>query len=341
MLWGTNTVYGSTVSILPEFGGGSVNASELETFASRSWQRYSDISGDSSSTQRALIRRWLGAFGQEGVRIGFWEGGNTVAALKTTGDVALGVGQGALNTIDGAKNTVLAIPDLPRNVWNAGVWWTAKGGNLVGLNDGVPDLWVEGDWSVPQAEWMHTWNDDLLVNEGATSRAWSEGLGGAGAVMLLPVPKLLPRGGGGQSYSMTQLRPIMQEARALELQGLSRAEAFAAMRGFREGSATAQGQAYVFHFARADDAAAILQSRGLRPGSGPQLGGPGIYTSKTPTPNFFQRYFSPIGFGLRGGQNVRIPILLRPEFQEMARTPLLPRWTTVLGRGEQSILLRP
>jgi len=222
MLWGTNTAYGSTVSILPEFGGGSVNASELETFASRSWQRYSDISGHSSGTQQALIKTWLRVFDKEGVRIGFWEGGNTVAALEFTGNAALGVGQGALNTIDGAKNTILAIPDLPRNVWNAGVWWNAKAYSLVGLNDGVPDMWIDGDWSIPQAEWMYTWNDDLLVNEGETSRAWSEGLGGAGAVMLLPLPKLPKWGRGAAGSPVDEAAAIARQANQAKVVEVSR-----------------------------------------------------------------------------------------------------------------------
>jgi len=202
VLWGTNTHYGSTIQLDDEFGGGTVDSGSLETYASRLWQRHGDISGMTEEGQKGQIN-WFISNVQGGSQIGYWEGTYSAAAVGYTRDAALGVGQGSLNTIDGAKNTILAIPDLPRNVWNAGVWWNAKAYSLVGLNDGVPDMWVEGDWSVPQAEWMHTWNDNLIVQQSESGRAWSEGLGGAGAVMLIPIPKIPKWGAAPKSTGAT------------------------------------------------------------------------------------------------------------------------------------------
>ena len=121
------------------------------------------------------------------------------------------------------------------------------------------------------------------------------------------------------------------EARALMQQGLTRSEAFQRIRLFNSG----QSGRYVFHFTNAENGASIVSSGEIWP-TMKGLGGPGVYAGTTPTPGLIQKYRSPLGWGVTPGSAsaVRIPIAVTPELAPLTRTPLVPRWTTVIGHGE-------
>ena len=147
--------------------------------------------------------------------------------------------------------------------------------------------------------------------------------------------KVLQNFGRGTSKNTVNQSNIKIEAKVLMAQGLSRKEAFNQIRLFNAGHA---GD-YSFHFTNKQAGKAIIKSKGLL-ATKQGLGGPGLYTGTTPTPNILQKYFSPLGWGVNPGSNVRIPIRMVPELQKIARKPILPRWTNIIGEGE-SILLRP
>ncbi len=125
------------------------------------------------------------------------------------------------------------------------------------------------------------------------------------------------------------------EVEALMEQGFSRAEAFQHIRAFNAGEA----EGFLFHFTDEIGGLGIIRSGEIQ-ATQRGLGGPGVYTGTTPTPNFFQRYGSPIGWGLNPSSNVRIPIIVTPEIEAITRTPLLPRWTRIIGEGENMPLPR-
>ena len=160
----------------------------------------------------------------------------------------------------------------------------------------------------------------------------------AGAVLAIQrfrggVTSTLSQMGG--IFRRRGLQNIRIEAQALMRQGLSRREAFQQIRRFNAGHT----DGFVFHFTNPNAGRSIVQSGEVwatRRG----LAGPGLYTGTIPNPNFFQRYVSPIGWGVNPGSSTRIPIRLTGELLANSRTPFLPRWTRVLGTGE-SIILRP
>ncbi|MFN7287329.1 MAG: RHS repeat-associated core domain-containing protein [Verrucomicrobiota bacterium] len=126
------------------------------------------------------------------------------------------------------------------------------------------------------------------------------------------------------------------EVEALQTQGLSRSEAFAQIRSFNAGNA----DGYLFHFTNPTNGRAIVNSGELW-ATQRGLGGAGVYTGTTPTPNFFQRYFSPVGWGVNPGSGVRIPLRVTPELESITRTPFLPRWTRIVGDGQSIPLSAP
>lgn len=139
----------------------------------------------------------------------------------------------------------------------------------------------------------------------------------------------------GGIFRRRGLQNIRIEAQALMRQGLSRREAFQQIRRFNAGHA----DGFTFHFTKPTAGRGIVQSGEVwatRRG----LAGPGLYTGTVPNPNFFQRYASPIGWGVNPGSSTRIPIRLTEELLANSRNPFLPRWTRVLGTGE-SIILKP
>ena len=109
-------------------------------------------------------------------------------------DISRGVGQGALNTVNGTKNVAFSITDLPRQGWNAGQWWVVKGGGLIGIGGGGRGAWVDGDWSIPQTNGMRNWNANVLVDDSMYNRQLSETLAGSGVLLLLPTPKIIGAG---------------------------------------------------------------------------------------------------------------------------------------------------
>jgi hypothetical protein len=119
------------------------------------------------------------------------------------------------------------------------------------------------------------------------------------------------------------------EAQALMQQGMSRSEAIAQIRSFNAGNA----DGFAFHFTDIQGGRGIVSDGAIRATQN-GLAGPGVYVGTTPVPNFFQQYFSPVGWGINPGSNVRVPIKIRPEIQNITTTPLLPRWTRVIGSGE-------
>jgi hypothetical protein len=141
--------------------------------------------------------------------------------------------------------------------------------------------------------------------------------------------ELLPFGSTSTKIPGQFIGDIKVEARALMSQGMTREEAFAQIRSFRAGNA----DDFLFHFTNRAGGTGIVNSQSLRPTIN-GLGGPGVYTGTVPNPNFFQRFFSPIGWGVNPGSSVRIPIRITQELQPKIRTPLLPRWTRIIGEGE-------
>ncbi|MCC6142648.1 MAG: RHS repeat protein [Candidatus Hydrogenedentes bacterium] len=131
------------------------------------------------------------------------------------------------------------------------------------------------------------------------------------------------------------------EVQALQLQGLSRAEAFQFIRSYTPRGLTRLGdEQVVFHFTNLKAGRAIVDSRHLRATIN-GLDGPGLYAGTTPLPNFFQKWCTPIGWGV-SNTSTRIPIILRSQtLAPLTRTPLLPRWTRVVGEGERVLLGPP
>ena len=147
-------------------------------------------------------------------------------------------------------------------------------------------------------------------------------LGGAQGIVAKPFGRLLSSASNAKSFGATKI-----EAKILMAQGLSRSEAFQQIRIFNAGNA----DGYAFHFTNLKAANSILESGELlatRHG----YGGSGVYAGTTPTPNFFQRYASPVGWGLNPGSSVRIPIKIGGE--SITTTPVLPRWTVIIGNGD-------
>ena len=101
------------------------------------------------------------------------------------------------------------------------------------------------------------------------------------------------------------------------------------VRRFNDGNA----DGFTFHFTNKKGGEGIVDSGKIN-ATQRGAGGAGVYTGTTPIPNFFQRYVSPIGWGVNPGSNIRIPLKITPEIETITRTPKLPRWTKVVGEGE-------
>jgi hypothetical protein len=152
---------------------------------------------------------------------------------------------------------------------------------------------------------------------------------------LKQITKLVsPKGKGKTPAKFHQGKRI--EAKVLMEQGLSREEAFEQIRRFDAGEVDDYG----FHFTNAKGGQGIVDS-GEMWATQKGVAGKGVYMGTTPTPNIAQKYFSPIGWGVNPGSNVRIPLKMRPDVKDVSRTPMLPRWTTVVGDGENIPLKAP
>ncbi len=119
------------------------------------------------------------------------------------------------------------------------------------------------------------------------------------------------------------------EAEALQRQGLGRSEAFEQIRRFNNG----HSDGFLFHFTNRQGGRGIVDSGQVFP-TQRGLGGSGVYTGTTPVPNWFQRYGTPIGWGVNPGSNVRLLIKITPGIEGAIRTPPIPRWTRIIGEGE-------
>lgn len=166
------------------------------------------------------------------------------------------------------------------------------------------------------------------------------------AAIVLPVKaaNTFPAGSAGEVASVTSQARLPAsfftstrlEVQALQAQGLTRNPAFTQIRSFNAGNA----DGFAFHFTSPANAQSIVSS-GQVLATQRGLGGAGVYTGTVPTPNFAQRYFSPLGWGLTPGSNVRIPIRVTPEIEVISRTPIIPRWTRVIGEGQPIPLTSP
>jgi len=125
-------------------------------------------------------------------------------------------------------------------------------------------------------------------------------------------------GGGVPAYFFRNTR---LEVEALQIQGLSRVEAFAQIRSFNSGNA----DGFLFHFTTQDGARGILAEGVINPSSR-GVWGPGVYSGTTPTPGPFLKNVPYTGWGLGGkGANVRIPF----RTTQPSVTPWLPPKTRV------------
>ncbi len=176
---------------------------------------------------------------------------------------------------------------------------------------------------------------ELLVAAGISPETASAAMKGAElffALRALKLARMTPAAKTPASFfGNTRL-----EVQALQRQGLSRSEAFAQIRSFNAGNA----DGYLFHFTNQTGGRGIVGSGEIL-ATQRGLGGAGVYTGTTPTPNFFQRYFSPVGWGVNPGANVRIPLRATPEIESITRTPFLPRWTRIVGEGQSIPLPTP
>jgi len=132
------------------------------------------------------------------------------------------------------------------------------------------------------------------------------------------------RGGTGGGVSANFVKNTRLEVEALQMQGLSRAEAFAQIRSFGAGHA----DGYLFHFTTPGGARGIIAEGVIKPSSR-GVWGPGVYSGTTPTPGPFLKNLPYTGWGLGGkGASVRVPF----RTTQPSVTPWLPPKTRVFRK---------
>ncbi|MDZ4184348.1 MAG: RHS repeat-associated core domain-containing protein [Desulfuromonadales bacterium] len=183
---------------------------------------------------------------------------------------------------------------------------------------------------------------ETIVNPGARLLSKAPGTAGAiGRVLTTPI-KATPGGATAPATIAPKITSGTSHSRFLEYktlrsQGYNASEAHGWMKQFDAGANP--GDNFLFHFASEGKATFSLANGIPRTDYGFGVWR-GVYTGTTPTPNWFLKNTSPLGWGITSQQSVRMPLLVGHDMNvanPLFRFPL----KTIIIRTEGNLPLSP